>query len=1457
MLNAATTGTGKIGVFDPTGLANGAYWVELRATNASGQTMTSLVLVNVAGEYKPGRVTATVTDLVVPAPGLAIRVDRTYDSLDRGRSMDFGYGWRLGLRLNMETSPTGHVTFTLNGRRRTFYFTPAANPIFQYWFVPQYTGEPGFYGKLATTGDNCSGVLRRDGNQWACGVDNEGQKYEPAGFVYTDPGGRAYTIGADGSLQSIKDLNGNTLTVTAAGISSTSGLAVPFVRDGQGRITKITDPLGHEYVYAYNAAGELAEVTYPSITTPAQYEYDTSHLLTKETDRRGNVAGTSTYYADGKLKSVTDALSNTTQYEYDPAANKTTVTNPDGGTVVTIADAYGSPLSITDPLGRVTTNTFDGNHNLLTTTNAIGKTTTYTYDAGGFRTSKKDPLGNTTSMVYNASGGPTSITDPLGHVTTGVYDAQSRPTQLSDSLGQLATVVYDSAGNITSLTNASGNTSLFTYDTQGNVLTQADALNRATTYTYDSFGNRLSAKDPRGNTTQYAYDVLNRLISTTNAAGGVVTQEHDENGNLTATVDALSHRTTYIYDAANRQTQATYPDSSTSQTTYDWRGNVLTQTDQAGRVAKYTYDLAGQVLNITAAFGTTDASTVSSTYDAAGRVLTRSDGRGNVTTSGYDDAGRLTSLQTPSGTTSFAYDASGRRTAVTDANNHTTQSDYDARGRLIKTSYADGSTTQSTYDGAGRQLTWTDQAGKITTRQYDAAGQLLTVTDAMNQATQYGYDAAGNLTTRTDANGHTTTDTFDVLNRFAGRTWPAGGTASSSSFDSAGNLLSSTDHNGKTTTYAYDLLSQLLQKTPDASLSEPAVSYTYTATGQRATMTDGSGTTTYSYDNLDRLISKATPQGTLTYTYDSNGDVTSLQSSNANGVSLGYTYDAQNRVATVVDRRQAAGLDTTVYTYDAAGNQATVTYGNGVQQTFAYDAVNRLTQAPLLKGATQFRSFSYGRAATGHILSVTENSGRSATYGFDNAWRLTSEAVASDPAGGNGLLNFGLDPANNRLSLASTLSGILAQSFSYNANDQINGETYDNNGNTLTSGGKTYGWDFENRLKSFNGGAVTMVYDGDGARVAKTTFAGTTRYLVDDLNPTGYAQVVEELQDGIVHRRYAYGPRRITETESVSGSWATHWYGYDGEGHVRTLTDATGTVTDTYDYDAFGNVVGSTGTTPNAYRYRGERWDGDLGLYYLRARWYNPVTGRFLSRDPLDTGNKYAYAAADPVNGSDPSGLLTQWTIPAVAGEALYATTVQVIVYGGAAYDAYYIGRYTTVGRDFICILKSATSAALAASELEQGYFGLVLDAYANGCQLSTPQQTKKPFCELETIPGYGEQYKCKDFVDNLKEPGDTILYYHNLPEMASDYICGADSPRVLEGFRNCRRMAVSSAGQHWALLRHTDGLVYDSYLTGPVSRGEWESLFIVEPSAYPGSTVTIGEADATGIGKIEANPIN
>ena len=292
-------------------------------------------------------------------------------------------------------------------------------------------------------------------------------------------------------------------------------------------------------------------------------------------------------------------------------------------------------------------------------------------------------------------------------------------------------------------------------------------------------------------------------------------------------------------------------------------------------------------------------------------------------------------------------------------------------------------------------------------------------------------------------------------------------------------------------------------------------------------------------------------------------------------------------------------------------------------------------------------AYSYQLGATGNRTGATEQTGRTLTWNYDGIYRLTSEAVGADPSGGNGEVDYTLDPVGNRTSVNSSLPGVQSVTLaSFNLDDWLSPETYDANGNTTTTGGKTFAYDSENHLVSMNGGAVTMIYDGFGNRVAKKVGNVTTKYLVeDDVNPTGLPQVFEESVNGVVQRTHTYGLQRISENQQIQGTWTPSFYGYDGFGSVRQLTDLNAIVTDNYNYDAFGNLLSSPGPTPNNYLYRGEQYDSDLGLYYLRARYYNPQTGRFLSRDPFDgyiddpvTLHKYLYADGDPINGWDPTG---------------------------------------------------------------------------------------------------------------------------------------------------------------------------------------------------------------------------
>jgi RHS repeat-associated protein len=281
--------------------------------------------------------------------------------------------------------------------------------------------------------------------------------------------------------------------------------------------------------------------------------------------------------------------------------------------------------------------------------------------------------------------------------------------------------------------------------------------------------------------------------------------------------------------------------------------------------------------------------------------------------------------------------------------------------------------------------------------------------------------------------------------------------------------------------------------------------------------------------------------------------------------------------------------------------------------------------------------------AAGNRLSVSELSGRAVTYGYDDLYRLTSENVSGDPGGKNGAVSYTFDSVGNRTQRNSTLPAVVDTGLlNYDANDHTTADPYDANGNLLQSGAGGNVYDFENRV--VRAGGVSLVYDGDGNRVKETVAGVTTSYLVADQNLTGYAQVMDELQGGTVSRSYTYGLSLINQRLTANGQGLS-FFGFDGHGSVRYLTSSTATVTDTYDFDAFGNLISSTGSTPNNYLFAGEQFDSALGIYYNRARYYDQRIGRFWTMDTLEGSideplslHHYVYASGNPPNRRDPSG---------------------------------------------------------------------------------------------------------------------------------------------------------------------------------------------------------------------------
>jgi RHS repeat-associated protein len=1117
-------------------------------------------------------------------------------------------------------------------------------------------------------------------------------------FQLTTVEGFTYILDQKLGAISVTDLNGNKLTISPNGIIHSSGKSVTFLRDSQNRITQITDPNGAFIQYQYNAAGDLkAVIDRTNLTT--SFLYAANHLLTDVVDPRGIEGVKNSYDESGRLISTTDASGHSTTFTHDISVQHEVVSDRLGNPTLYEYDQDGNVVRMTDPLGNVTSFTYDANDNKLTETDSLGKVTSYTYDAVGNRLTETDALGHITTYTYNNFHEVLTVIDPMGHLFTRTYDTNGNLLTRQDPLGNSESYTYNGQGLPTTIKDAQGHITTISYDNTGHITQLTDPTGKSIVLTYDANGNRLNRSTARTKddgtketlTTRYEYDADNRLVKTTNASGSSTRNVYNFIGKKSDTFDELGRKTHYEYDDNGRLTTTTYPDGTSESTAYDANDRRLTSKDRAGNITSYTYDSTGRLT--TTAYA--DGSTIQMVYDAAGRITKSIDALGNETQYAYDAAGHRTSITDALGhITRFAYDAAGNQISVTDSLNHTVQSDYDNSNRRVKTTYSDRTTESVSYDALGRELSKIDQAGKILQYGYDVLGRLTSVTQFLNNSpltTTYAYDEVGNRVSQTDANGHVTSFAYDQLGRRTSRKLPLGMTESYG-YDAAGNLTSMQDFNGHTTTYQYDSMNRLTKKTADTFFAQNAigaaqVSFTYTATGRRISMTDASGTTSYTYDNRDRLLTKATPFGTLTYTYDAAGNALSLKSSNAGGASMTYTYDQLNRVASVTD---AAGK--TTYSYDAAGNLSGYAYPNGVSTSYAYNSLNQLAsmQSTCGSGAgcrspgAAIASYSYTLSPVGNRLSVAELSGRTVQYSYDDLYRLTSETISGASAQ-NGTISYQYDAVGNRLKVNSTGAAIPASGLlNYDANDRSGTDVYDNNGNTINNGTQNI-YDFENRL--VQRGGVALVYDGDGNRVSKTVAGVTTNYLVAEQNLTGYAQVLDELQGGAVTRAYSYGLDLINEQQTISGAPVASFYGYDGHGSVRFLTDSTGAVTDTYDYDAFGNLIASTGSTPNNYLFAGEQFDPALGIYYNRSRYYDQRLGRFWSMDIVE-GNtydpislhRYLYGSGNPVNKYDPSGLFS------VAEEEAVMADEGVVDAAAAAEDQLALTLYKTFFRTSLYI---------------------------------------------------------------------------------------------------------------------------------------------------------------------------
>ena len=1267
--------SGRLGVFDPSIRPNGVYEIRLYAQDMAGNVTTDYGCALVDGSLKLGAVILPNSDLSIPAPGMPVALERTYDS--RIKDGDFGKGWQLPSSAVKPMTTRALSKGWAEEVGGSFFTTYYLIEKYRHVVVIRFSDEEVLKFKMDVTPkssvllpysglnlraayvplDDTQGTLvaLNAASDHLMMINNElleygTDPYEPVRFKLTRPDGTVYIVNKNTGLESMTDVYGHTVTYDEDGISHSSGVSLSFSRDMDNRIETVTDSFGRTVTYQYDQNGMLEKAVQSTTVNPYLHRYvyemgtrleaikapDGTRLGTFEYDYAGRL--TALIDADGNriiyghdieshTQEISDRLGRTSLYEYDSKGNVTYKLDADGRESFWTYDDHGNKLSETDPAGLTKTYTYDDNDNMLSETDPMGHTTSYTYNERNDVLTTIDPMGNVTENTYDVNGDLLTTTDALDNVTEHTYDTDGNLTSTKDALGNITQYEYDASGNRTKEIDPEGNQTLYTFDNYGNELTETTTrmvdgvpVTMTTTKEYDNYNKVTKTIDPYGNETftEYNYKVDKE----------------------SATVDKNGARTEFLYDGKGNLTQTLFADGSSAINTYDAEGNRLSSTDRNGRVTEFDYDSADRLVRTDFEDGTY----TEMEYDDAGRLIASIDERANRTEFVYDDAGRRTQVIDALGkTTHFDYDDNGNQIFMTDANGHTTEYVYDELNRRVKTIFHDATFTETAYDAKGNKISETDQNGRTTQFEYDANGNLTAVVDVDGNRSEYSYDEVGNKLTFKDANNHIESWKYDDLGRVIKHTLPLG-MYETFTYDPNGNTKTHTDFNGQTISYDYSVCCNRLEAAhyPNGT----STTYTYLPGGQRDSVADSSGTTQYYYDVRGRLEQVTNPDGSIiAYTYDAAGNRSSVDIPSG---AVDYTFDALNRLETVTD----ADGGVTTYTYDDVGNRASVTYPNGVLTTYTYDDLNRLISMETANSsAVIINSYIYTLDNAGNRTRVQENNGRIVDYNYDNLYRLTAEDIV-DPVNGNQSISYSYDAVGNRLS--KTVDGAVT-SYIYDINNRLTSETtsgdtiiygYDNNGNQIQKLSSTediaYGYNYENRLVSVDDSTSLILYeyDVDGIKTRKSVDGTVTKYLVD--KNRDYAQVLEEIDGtGTLMVSYVYGDDLISQNRSGTASY----FHYDGIGSTRALTDELGDATDTYNYEAFGNSLNQTGSTINVYLFTGEQYDPNLGFYYLRARWLNPDVDRFLTVDPFEgvqndpvSLHKYLYASANPVMYVDPSG---------------------------------------------------------------------------------------------------------------------------------------------------------------------------------------------------------------------------